>query len=561
MKCCTRPPLLPPGARVRRGPGRLRGAVRGRHGQSEDPWARGHLMQRLSLAQRLALINGSLIAVLVVAAVVVWFMMARVTVAADRVNLTNVPQLLTISDMELNVTRTSLQLRHAILARTPAELGETLADIGAKKKLLLEHLDHLGQNMIDEDGRRAFAPLPALMAEFWSVGEENVKLIQAGKRDEAFAFLVDKTIPARNRLLQPLGVEKSRQSSRLAFRIGEIKSLAALDRDIVIAAMACIAAGLFALSLYLRAVVRQLGADPGALKHVAQAVADGDLARSIRLRRGDAQSAMAALAAMSHRLSDAVRKVRRNADSVAAASQEIANGNHDLSVRTELQASTLQQTSATMEQLSSAVRQNADNATEADRAASVAASVASDAGSVVQEVVTTMKGIHDSSQKIAEIIGVIDGIAFQTNILALNAAVEAARAGEQGRGFAVVAGEVRSLAQRSAQAAKEIKQLIDTSVSRVAHGSGLVDQAGTTMADAVTSIRKVSELVTAISTACRHQHQEVSQVVQAVVHMDAATQQNAALVEQMSAAATSLSTQSQELVHAVAVFRLEPGAA
>ena len=514
-------------------------------------------MKSLSLAQRLALINGSLISVLVIAAVIVWSMMDKVTEAADRVNLTNVPQLLTIGELELNVTRTSLQLRHAILARTPAELAETLGDIGAKKKLLLDHLDHLGKNMMDEDGRRAFAPLPSLMTEFWAVGEENVQLIQAGKKEEAFAFLVDKTIPARNRLLQPLAAEKARQSNRLAFRIQEIQSLASLDRNIVIAVMAGIAAALLGLSLYLRSVVRQLGADPHALKHVAQSVADGDLARAIRLRDGDSESAMAALATMSHRLSDAVRTVRHNADNVAAASQEIANGNQDLSTRTEHQASTLQQTSATMEQLSSAVRQNADNATEADRIAGVAASVANNAGSVVQEVVKTMKGIHDSSQKISEIIGVIDGIAFQTNILALNAAVEAARAGDQGRGFAVVASEVRNLAQRSAQAAKEIKNLIDTSVSRVEHGSGLVDSAGATMGEAVSAIHKVSELVAAINTACRHQHHEVSQVVQSVVHMDAATQQNAALVEQMSAAALSLSTQSQELVHAVSVFRLE----
>ncbi|MBV7541148.1 methyl-accepting chemotaxis protein [Acidovorax sp. sic0104] len=513
-------------------------------------------MNKLSLARRLALINGSLICVLGVAAVIVWSMMAKVIEASDRVNLTNVPQLLTIAELELNVTRTSLQLRHAILARTPAELDETLADIGAKKTLLLDRLDHLGKNMIDDDGRRAFAPLPALMADFWTVGEENVKLIQAGKKDEAFAFLVDKTIPARNRLLQPLAAEKSRQGQRLAFRISEIQSFAALDRNIVIGVMAGIAAALLGLSAYLRSVVRQLGADPHALKHVAQSVADGDLAGTIRLRNGDSESAMAALATMSRRLSDAVRKVRHNADSVAAASQEIANANHDLSARTEHQASTLQQTSATMEQLSTAVRQNADDAAEADRVAGVAATVANDAGSVVQEVVKTMKGIHDSSRKIAEIIGVIDGIAFQTNILALNAAVEAARAGEQGRGFAVVASEVRSLAQRSAQAAKEIKNLIDTSVGRVEHGSGLVNSAGATMGEAVGTIRKVSELVAAISTACRHQHHEVSQVVQAVVQMDSATQQNAALVEQMSAAALSLSTQSQELVQAVAVFRL-----
>lgn len=514
-------------------------------------------MNKISLAQRLALINGLLISLLIVAAVIVWFMMAKVTKDADSVGRTNVPQLLTIAELELNVTRASLQLRHAILARTPTELDEALSDVGAKKKLLLERLDSLGRNMVDEEGRRSFSPLPGLMAEFWSVGEENVKLIQAGKKEEAFEFLVSKTIPARNRLLVPLAAEKSSQVSRLANRIDEIQSYADLDRSVVIAVMAGIAIALFGLSLYLRAVVRQLGADPDDLKHLAQAVASGDLGQSIALRGGDTESAMAALAVMSNRLSDAVQKVRSNADSVAAASQEIANGNHDLSVRTEHQASTLQRTSATMEQLSSVVGQNADNAAEADRVAGVAASVANKAGAVVREVIETMKGIHDSSQKIAEIIGVIDNIAFQTNILALNAAVEAARAGEQGRGFAVVASEVRGLAQRSAQAAKEIKNLIDTSASRVAHGAGLVEDAGTTMAKALTEIQKVSGLVAAISSACRDQHHEVSHVVQAVVHMDAATQQNAALVEQISAAATSLGTQSQELVRAVAVFRFK----
>jgi methyl-accepting chemotaxis protein len=249
-------------------------------------------------------------------------------------------------------------------------------------------------------------------------------------------------------------------------------------------------------------------------------------------------------------------RVRSNADSVSNASAEIAHGNHDLSNRTEQQASALEQTAASMEELSATVRQNADSARQANQLAMDAAGVAAQGGAVVGEVVTTMKGINDSSKKIADIISVIDGIAFQTNILALNAAVEAARAGEQGRGFAVVASEVRSLAQRSADAAKEIKILINTSVERVEQGTALVDRAGVTMTEVASSIRRVTSIMGEISAASSDQASGVSQVSEAVKHMDQATQQNAALVEQMAAAASGLKAQAQDLVETVAVFKL-----
>jgi methyl-accepting chemotaxis protein-1 (serine sensor receptor) len=254
-----------------------------------------------------------------------------------------------------------------------------------------------------------------------------------------------------------------------------------------------------------------------------------------------------------------VQAVRGNAESVSVASTQIAQGNNDLSQRTEEQASALQQTSAAMEQLGTTVRHNADNARQAGELASAASAVAVRGGDVVGQVVTTMNGIHDSAQHIGEIIGVIDGIAFQTNILALNAAVEAARAGEQGRGFAVVAGEVRTLAQRSADAAKEIRKLITASTARVTQGSELVERAGSTMQEVVASVRRVSELVAAISTASREQSLGVDQIGQAVAQMDMTTQQNAALVEESAAAATSLQLQAGELVDAVAVFRCDAG--
>jgi len=251
--------------------------------------------------------------------------------------------------------------------------------------------------------------------------------------------------------------------------------------------------------------------------------------------------------------------VRQHAEGVATASAEIAQGNQDLSSRTESQASALEQTAASMEELSSTVKQNADNARQANQLALSASTVAVQGGEVVAQVVDTMKGINEASRKISDIIAVIDGIAFQTNILALNAAVEAARAGEQGRGFAVVASEVRSLAGRSAEAAKEIKTLINNSVERVAHGTALVDQAGTTMTEVVTSIKRVTDIMGEISAASNEQSLGVSQVGEAVTQMDQATQQNAALVEEMAAAASSLRAQAQDLVQTVAVFELGAG--
>ena len=305
-----------------------------------------------------------------------------------------------------------------------------------------------------------------------------------------------------------------------------------------------------------RSVFRQLGAEPGEAAAAVNAVAQGDLTVSIPVQPGDTRSLMAALAGMRDGLVRVVSEVRGNSESVATASAQIAQGNQDLSGRTEQQASALQQTAATMEQLGTTVRNNADNATQANSLAQGASSVAMQGGEVVGRVVTTMQGITESSRRIGDIISVIDGIAFQTNILALNAAVEAARAGEQGRGFAVVASEVRSLAQRSAEAAKEIKSLIGRSVEQVEQGTVLVDEAGKTMDEIVSSIRRVSDIVAEISSASAQQSSGVQQVGDAVSQMDQATQQNAALVEESAAAAESLKGQAQQLVQAVAVFKL-----
>ncbi|WP_367847931.1 methyl-accepting chemotaxis protein [Rhodoferax sp. WC2427] len=289
---------------------------------------------------------------------------------------------------------------------------------------------------------------------------------------------------------------------------------------------------------------------------------DGDLTLRVATTGNDELSTIASSFNQFVEKIDAVmQRVRSSADGVAMASAEISQGNNDLSARTEHQASALEETAASMEELGSTVRQNADNARQANQLAMSASTVAIQGGEVVGQVVETMKGINDSSKKIADIISVIDGIAFQTNILALNAAVEAARAGEQGRGFAVVASEVRSLAGRSADAAKEIKLLISASVERVAQGTTLVDQAGTTMTEVVSSIQRVTQIMGAISLASSEQSQGVAQVGEAVTQMDQTTQQNAALVEQMAAAASSLKAQAGDLVQVVGVFKLGAGAA
>jgi methyl-accepting chemotaxis protein len=318
-----------------------------------------------------------------------------------------------------------------------------------------------------------------------------------------------------------------------------------------------LAAALLAIGLVIaRSLLRELGGEPAYASMVTKRIADGDLSADIALKPNDQSSLLHAIKSMRDAFAGIVGHVREGSDSVATASSEIAQGNLDLSQRTEQQASSLEETAASMEQLSDTVRQNADNARQANQLAQSASTVAASGGAIVGQVVETMKGINDSSKKISDIIGVIDGIAFQTNILALNAAVEAARAGEQGRGFAVVAAEVRSLAGRSAQAAKEIKNLIVDSAARVEQGTALVDKAGFTMTEVVSSIKHVTAIMQEITTASVEQSEGVSQVGEAVAQMDQVTQQNAALVEESAAAAESLKLQAQRLVQAVAVFKL-----
>ncbi|GAP36031.1 methyl-accepting chemotaxis protein [Piscinibacter sakaiensis] len=372
-------------------------------------------------------------------------------------------------------------------------------------------------------------------------GGVSAALLDDGKRQHDVASALLERLIALNRDASQAEVRTAEQAFALAAR--------SIGIGVLIALLVAVLAGEW--------LVRSIGRPLAQAVATADRVAAGDFTGHVEVRGQDeAAQLLRALSRMQAALAQTVLAVRRNAEGVATASTQIAQGNLDLSQRTEEQASALQQTAATMEQLGTTVRGNADSARLANQLAKRAADVAAAGGQVVGEVVTTMHGIHDAGRRIGDIIGVIDGIAFQTNILALNAAVEAARAGSQGRGFAVVATEVRALAQRSAQAAREIKALVGGNLEQVAHGSVLVDRAGRTMAEIVGSVGRVSDLVAEITAATVEQGSGISQVGDAVNQMDQVTQQNAALVEESAAAAESLRGQAQNLVRAVAAFRL-----
>jgi methyl-accepting chemotaxis protein len=320
-----------------------------------------------------------------------------------------------------------------------------------------------------------------------------------------------------------------------------------------------VAMGVAAAWVITRGLIKQLGGEPDYTTRIAGSIAHGNLAIAIDTRTAEKGSLLAEMNGMRDSLVDIVSQVRRGTETIGTASREIAAGNIDLSSRTELQASSLEKTASAMETLTTTVRQNAEHAREANHLAASASDVARKGGDVVSQVVGTMGEINSSASKIADIIGVIDGIAFQTNILALNAAVEAARAGEQGRGFAVVASEVRNLAQRSAAAAKEIKTLIGDSVEKVERGSKLVGQAGVTMDEVVASVKRVTDIMGEIANASAEQSAGIEQVNMSIIEMDSMTQQNAALVEEAAAAAQSLQDQAGELSRVVSIFKLAEG--
>jgi methyl-accepting chemotaxis protein len=469
-----------------------------------------------------------------------------------------IPKIVLGNEIKGDVTLIAEAVRNMIMISDSAEIAKERSRIEGARQRIDQRLKTLAEQMTEPEGQAVLQRLQQTRAAYDPLEAETTTLAGDGQVFEAKAMLLEKVRPAQRAYFEALDGLLKYQDDLLDASTTATQS-AASGMAMVIGATVVTALALsVVLALWIiRSITRPLLQAVG----VARAVAAGDLNVAIEAQgRNEVAQLLQALSDMQGGLVRVVQQVRNGADSVSTASAEIAQGNLDLSARTESQASALQQTAASMEELSSNVHQNADNAQQANQLAQKAAAVAAQGGQVVGEVVDTMRGIDDSSRKIADIIQVIDGIAFQTNILALNAAVEAARAGEQGRGFAVVASEVRALAGRSAEAAKEIKHLIDESVHRVEQGNALVDRAGTTMHEVVTSIQHVTAIMAEISSASSEQAAGVAQVGDAVTQMDHVTQQNAALVEQMAASAGALKSQAQELVQAVAVFHLEANA-
>ncbi len=443
----------------------------------------------------------------------------------------------------------------AIAKSTDPALVPFFADNAAETTKMASELQNaIEPLMTSSEEKELFTRISEVRKAYLASRSQVTKLKSEGRANEANDTLEKAFIPLSNSYLKLVGELLEVQHKTLDQKASRISDIEQTSRTNLLAlTLLTIAVGAAFAWLLTIGITGPLSDAAVLLRRVSV----GDLGNTISPQgRDETAQLLQALKDMQTRLAKVVSQVRQGSESVAIASSEIARGNHDLAARTERQASALEETVVSMEELGATVRKNADSAMQASQLAQSASTVAVKGGAVVAQVVDTVRGINDASKKISDIISVIDGIAFQTNILALNAAVEAARAGEQGRGFAVVASEVRSLASRSADAAKEIKTLINTSVERVEQGTALVDQAGVTMTEVVNSIRRVTDIMGEISSASSAQTMGVSQVGESVALMDQATQQNAALVEEMAAATSSLKTQAQELVDTVAVFKL-----
>jgi methyl-accepting chemotaxis protein len=448
------------------------------------------------------------------------------------------------------ITRTTAIAKSADPSLSPFFAG----DAQESSRVSVEIMKKLEPLIQGEDEKAVYAKIMNIRGNYVSTRDEVMKLKGEGKADEAtrlFDASFRSAAGGYSSLLKEFVDVQRKHLDADADRINEIESSS--RRQLILLAALVVAFGALCSWQLTRGIVRPLAAALGA----ARRVADGDLGSEIEVHsRDETGQLLQALKDMNGSLRNIVGQVRAGTDSIATASREIATGNLDLSSRTEEQASSLSETAATMEQMTVTVKQNSENAQQANQLAGSASEVASRGGAVVSQVVGTMTSISESSRRIVDIIGVIDGIAFQTNILALNAAVEAARAGEQGRGFAVVASEVRSLAQRSATAAKDIKTLISDSVAKVESGTQLVSQAGATMDEIVDSVRRVTDIMGEISAATHEQTGSIEQVNLAIAQMEEVTQQNAALVEEAAAASGAMQDQASKLAQLVSVFRM-----
>ena len=512
-------------------------------------------LSNLSVGLRLGASFGAILLITALIAATGMWRIASLQGASERVATQEIEQQTLVenwaSDIRLNWVRTE-----AFLKAIDRDYMEKLtADTQATAKGIEGKVQRI-EGLVQGDKNRAQLATIAAASKAYNDKLAEIRELHRGGEPNV-PTLVDKDLrPLADKYLQSLDDLRTAMAAQLADSQGDTSTLAKASQVLLgVGTLIAVALGALLAFTVTRSIVQPVQRG----KQAAESIADGDLTHPIEASGNDETGQLLqALATMQSRLATIVGNVRHNAEGVATASVEIASGNNDLSARTEQQASALQQTAASMEELGSTVRQNADNARTANQLAMSASTVAQQGGDVVAEVVETMKGINDSSRKIADIISVIDGIAFQTNILALNAAVEAARAGEQGRGFAVVASEVRTLAQRSADAAHQIKDLINDSLSQVDAGHALVQGAGQTIQEVVDQVRRVADLVGEISSSALEQTSGIGQVGQAVSMLDQTTQQNSALVEQSAAAAESLRHQAQALAASVSVFRLSP---
>jgi len=464
-------------------------------------------------------------------------------------------------EANINLVYINRAVRGAMMASTDKRRELSLANLETFKKTVRTNIDLARPLFTGEEGKAILAQLESQLRDYDGTIAEQVRLTNAEELQPPRAsvtYMFDTFLPRSNEIddnlakLAKLKEESARQANQ------ENKEAYERGRSLMLVlVLSSVVAGIALGVLITRGLTRRLGGEPDYAVAVADRIAAGDLTTEVQLRSGDQDSLLFAMKTMRDKLAAIVTQVRGGTDAIASASSQIASGNLDLSSRTEEQASSLEETASSMEELTSTVKQNADNARQANALAMTASEVAGKGGAVVAQVVQTMGSIKGSSSKIVDIIGVIDGIAFQTNILALNAAVEAARAGEQGRGFAVVAGEVRTLAQRSAAAAKEIKELITDSVDKVDSGSRLVDEAGGTMHDVVSSIQRVADIMAEITAASQEQTAGIEQINQAITQMDDVTQQNAGLVEEAAAASEALQEQANKLSGLVSVFRVD----
>jgi methyl-accepting chemotaxis protein len=518
-----------------------------------------NLLRNMNIGKRLALGFGILLALSAIIAAIGILKLNAVASAAREMMEVPVAKERLISDWSKNISIAVVRTIAVSKSGDPALAKFFNDDAAASAKSSSELINKIEPLLLSQEEKDLFQKVTELRKEYSASRDSVMKLKADGRAEEASRILDEKFIPAATKYRDMAGELVGLQRKYLDEKGMEIAAIETSSRVqlILLAASVlgfCILCGWFLTASIARPMRVAVAA--------ARRVASGDLTGTIEVpSRDEAGELLQALQDMNGNLLRIVSQVRTGTETIATASSEIASGNQDLSARTEQQASSLEETASSMEELTSTVRQNADNARQANQLAATASDVAGRGGAVVSQVVNTMGDIEAASRKIADIIGTIDGIAFQTNILALNAAVEAARAGEQGRGFAVVATEVRNLAQRSAAAAKEIKDLIGDSVAKVDAGTRLVGEAGKTMEEVVASIRRVTDIVAEISAASNEQSAGIEQVNQAIAQMDQVTQQNAALVEQAAAAAESMHDQSQQLARAVGEFKLSNEAA